>query len=326
MKKIFVSILFVGLFIAGVIFGINGSDNDKLIKRTQIIMGTVVEIQLREIDKNKSDELFNLAFNEIKRIDNLFSNYKSESIISLINQRKFNGDGIDKEIISVLLKCDEFNKLTNGAFDASLGSLLQVWGFEKEEPKLPTNEEIKSALKKSGWSKLKFVNNNILFDDDLILNLGAIAKGYAVDKAYEVLDKYGVNEFLINAGGEVKTKGLWQIGIQHPRNENEMIAVVNFKDMAIATSGDYEQYFIHNGKRYHHIFDGRTGYPADNVQSVTVIARDDLTADALATGLFVLGIENGISLADSLSDVEAMFVDGNGKIYFTKGFKNYLRN
>ncbi len=156
--------------------------------------------------------------------------------------------------------------------------------------------------------------------------MGAIAKGYAVDKAMEVLLKKGISDGLINAGGEIKVIGeQWIVGIQHPREINFLAAKIKLdNNTAVATSGDYEQFFEKDGRRYHHILNPKTGYPADELQSVSLIAQDVTIADGLATAVFVLGTTKGLRLIESLPETEAMIIDSSGFMSYSSGFKKFL--
>ena len=157
------------------------------------------------------------------------------------------------------------------------------------------------------------------------LNFGAIAKGYAVDRAIDVLKTLGIKEALVNAGGEISVIGNdWIVGIQHPREINSIIKKIKLDGFTVATSGDYEQYFEVDGNRYHHILDPKTGYPSKGLQSVTIINKSNAIADALATAVFVMGKENGIKLIESLDDTEAMIIDDEGKIFYSSGFEKFL--
>ena len=150
----------------------------------------------------------------------------------------------------------------------------------------------------------------------MAINLGGVAKGYALDRAIKVLKERKVKEALINAGGDIKIMGKrdWKIGLQHPRKEDEVLAVIKLKDQAIATSGDYQRYFIKKGKRYHHIINPETGYPANKCMSVTIIGPNAIQTDILATGVFILGPEKGMELIEILENVEGIIVDVQGKI------------
>ena len=161
----------------------------------------------------------------------------------------------------------------------------------------------------------------------MALDLGAIAKGYALDRAIKVLQGRGVKEALINVGGDVRVMGerVWKIGLQHPRKEKEVLAVIRLKDQAIATSGDYQRYFIEEGKRYHHIINPKTGYPAQKCMGVTIFAPQATQADILATGIFILGPETGMKLIEFLEGVEGIIIDSQGKILLSSNLKGRLQ-
>jgi thiamine biosynthesis lipoprotein len=224
--------------------------------------------------------------------------------------------------------CDSVWKKSDGCFDVALESLIQVWGFDSKSPEVPNELEIKSALLESNWNKLKLINDGKVFRSTKTgLNFGAIAKGYAVDKAVDVLQKSGIQSALVNAGGEIKTIGNdWVVGVQHPREPNEIIRRIKLNGMSAATSGDYENYFEKDGARFHHILDPMTGYPARGIQSVTVLNINNAIADGLATAVFVMGKEKGLELIEKLRDTEAMIIDQQGKIYYSSGFEKFLIN
>lgn len=329
MKKIigytvFVIVLFfIGFFIAR-----NNSDESRIFKRTQILLGTVVEIQVRDADEKKAEDAIQKAFAEVKRIDDLFTTYNEESQIWKFNNSSDSIFSIDQEVYRLMVICDSITKLSNGCFDVSLDNLTKEWGFYSDNPELPAKVQIDSALLLSGWNNITLLVDNKIYKNKKVgLNFGAIAKGYAVDKAITVLKNSGIKEALVNAGGEISVIGNdWIVGIQHPRENNSIIKKIKLDGYTVATSGDYEQYFEVDGVRYHHILDPKTGYPSTGLQSVTIINKSNTIADALATGVFVMGKENGMKLIESLDDTETMIIDNNGKIFYSSGFENFLIN
>ncbi len=328
MKKfIGYTVLVIVLFLIGFFIARNSSDEEvKTIKRTKILLGTVVEIQVRDADEQKAEDAITKAFAEVKRIDDLFTTYNEASSVWKINNSTDTINNIESEIYNLMVLCDSITKLSNGSFDVSLDNLTKAWGFYTDDPQLPTKSEIDSALLNSGWQKITLLGDNkIIKKDNVGLNFGAIAKGYAVDKAIDVLKKLGINEALVNAGGEISVIGNdWIVGIQHPREINSIIKKIKLNGYTVATSGDYEQYFEVDGKRYHHILDPKTGYPSKGLQSVTIINKSNSIADALATAVFVMGKENGTKLIETLDDTEAMIIDDNGKIFYSSGFEKFL--
>ena len=227
----------------------------------------------------------------------------------------------------MMRQCEAFWRSTSGAFDAGLGAVIDAWGFNRGKAAVPSASQLMKALKNSGWRHVRLEEGfRVRRTAPVQFDFGAIAKGYAVDRAVTVLRRNGMVEALVNAGGEIRsTGGTWLIGIQHPRKQGEMIRRLKLREMAVATSGDYEQYFEADGKRYHHILDPRTLQPARSCQSVTVIAREGVWADGLDTGIFVMGPERGMELVEQLPDVEAIIIDAEGHLLVSSGLKQRVR-
>lgn len=283
--------------------------------QTRLIMGTVVEITAQ--DKKAIDA----AFTEIERIDALMSNYRPNSEISQLNA---NGQAkVSHDTLYVIKMAKYFHKLSGGAFDITVGPLVKLWNIkenmqkEARQIKIPSQERINSALSyvSSNFIEIDEKNSIIrLRKKGVSLDLGAIAKGYAVDRAVAILKHYGVKSALVNAGGQIYCLGRkgflpWGVGLQDPRKPGGLLGTFKLTNRAVSTSGDYEQYFIYNNKHYTHIIDPRNGYPADNsICSVSVFADGGLTADALSTVIFVLGEEKGRKLAAKFKHVEVRII------------------
>ena len=199
--------------------------------------------------------------------------------------------------------------------------MIELWGFNSEEKRVPDKTEIEKILSLVDYRNVDIVREKTgtvvkLLKPGMKIDLGAIAKGYVVDRMAAVLKSGGITRAIVNAGGDIYALGNpagksgWEIGIRDPRNYNGIIDVIKVKNKAVATSGDYEKFFFKNGKRYSHIIDPRSGMPAGGLVSVTVIAETSLEADALATTLFVLGKEQGEKLIGKLENVEAFFKEG----------------
>jgi len=300
--------------------------NSKTIKRTTIAMGSTVEIQVRGVNEVIANKAINAGFEEAKRIDTLFSTYMTGNPMWKLNNTNADEIIVDKEFFYVLKKCDEFWKLTDGCFDVTLENLIELIGFDKNSPNIPPPQKIKEALKKIGWKNITLKEPDILIKPaNIKLNFNACIPGYAADRIANILSNYGIKNYLINVGGEIFARGKdWKIGIQHPRKQFELLATIKVDGKGVSTSGDYEQFFKKGKKTFTHIFNPVTGYPANECQSVTVIADDAMTADALSTGIFVLGPEKGIKLAESLKNVEVMIVDSSGVIHQSSNFEKYL--
>jgi FAD:protein FMN transferase len=314
---VFLVLFFIGYRIA------SDSGGSDVVSRTRVLMGTIVEIQIKETDEEVADAAINEAFNEINRIDILFSPYQESGSVYNINYSNDPLFKIEGDLLRVFEYSDSLWKLTGGAFDPTLHVLTELWRFDTE-PVFPGEDSIKSVIKKTGWDKIGF-NEGSFSRNGVMFNFGAIAKGYAVDKAIDVLKKNNIKSALVDAGGEIKSIGnFWKVGIQDPRESNSLINVIELNDMSVATSGDYEQYFEYQGKRYHHILDPATGFPGIKSRSVTVITKQNVIADALATGIFIMGPIDGLSIIEKIKDTEAMIIDSQGEVWMSSGFNNYI--
>lgn len=289
-------------------------------------MGSTIEIQVREADEAKANKAISAAFAESKRLDTLFSTYLRNNNMWRINNNDEEKLVVDNETYLMLKKSDELWKQTDGAFDVAIGKIIDLVGFENNSPRLPLPQEVIKAVKNVGWKKIRLTDPNVLFKPKNVkISFNAIVPGYAADKCSQILEKNGIKNYLVNVGGEIFAKGKdWKIGIQHPRKQNELLGAIVAGGFGVSTSGDYQQYFKKDGKRFTHIFNPVTGYPANQCEAVTIIAKDALTADALSTGIFVLGPIKGMNLIEKLKDVEGIIIDTTGTIHESSGFKNFL--
>ncbi|MFH0731564.1 MAG: FAD:protein FMN transferase [Candidatus Omnitrophota bacterium] len=271
-------------------------------------MGTFIEV------KSPHKEAAGIVFKEIKRIESLLSKYNPESEVSRLN--KSGALNVSPETFFVVKKSKEFWQATGGAFDITVSPLIDLWGFTDKKYNVPAKEEIENTLKLIGSDKiiLEDKDNTIKFSTfGMKIDLGAVAKGYALDCAKNKLKQAGIENCLLNAGGQVFALGNnyglpWRVAIRGAR-ENKFAGYLELENKSVSTSGDYEQFFLEGNKRYAHIIDPKTGYPVDSdVVSVTVVAEDGLTADVLSTAIFVLGKEKGKSLAKKFPDTKVKII------------------
>jgi thiamine biosynthesis lipoprotein len=299
--------------------GVSGSQADPSYRETNFLMDTVVQVTVWG-DPKAAAKAGDSAFAAMKEVASWSDAFAPESEISRFNAAagkepvKVNG-----EFLSVLEQSLEFGKVSDGSFDVTIGPVIRLWGFGGENPKVPAPDKLKAALKLVGYQKVR-VNRAkstvFLPEAGMLLDLGAVAKGYAVDRAGEALRRSvaqgRIKAGLINAGGDVLVVGPrpqggpWSIGVQHPRAEG-LITTVELTNGAAVTSGDYERFFTVGGVRYCHILDPRTGYPPRLLSSVTILAPDSTIGDMLSTALFVLGPEKGKALLGRFSS-QAVFV------------------
>lgn len=298
----------------------------KPLKQTEMIMGTLVEITVIPGNEKAIRE----AFEALKKVDALMSTYKEDSEISILNRE--GKAQVSEETLEVIEDAIKFSNLTDGAFDITCRPLINLWKKAKKEEKVPTEEEIEEAISLVGYQRIILEGNQIRLEKKgMQIDLGGIAKGYAVDKAIEALKKNGIKRALVNAGGDLYALGTdpqgekWQIGVQDPREEDKIIDIIKVKDKAVATSGDYRRYFTLEGKRFSHIVNPKTGLTVQDVpMSVTIIGPDATTTDALSTGVFVLGPEEGMKLIESLPEVEGMIISEGMKKLTSQGWGELL--
>jgi thiamine biosynthesis lipoprotein len=250
------------------------------------------------------------------------SNYREDSEISRVNRDAGKKETkVSPEMLRMIERAIEFSSLSEGAFDITIGPVFRLWNFR--EGKFPEEKNLRENLKKVGYRQIKIDRSRssiFLQEEGMEIDLGAIAKGYAVDSASAVLKEKGIENFLVNAGGDLKVSGSkekgvpWIVGIQHPRLPSKMVAKLSPRQAGVATSGDYKKFFIERGERYHHLLNPSTGTPARECQSVTVMAPSAMAADALATAVFVLGPKKGLALVERMNDVHAIIVDRGGSV------------
>lgn len=304
------------------------------------VMGPIIARITVVSDRLGEDEMKSAvegAFAEVHRVDALMSHYKPDSDITRFNEAPPNEwVKVDRLTFGVLEQSQKVSELTGGAFDPTVMPLVTLWGFwPVRQLNVPSEEEIRQALVHVGYKKLSLDSSRhalLKTAEGVTLDLGAIAKGYAVDKAIEALRGRGVTDALVEIGGETRVIGRnkegnpWRIGVLHPARRG-YLAILELSDMAVATSGDYMSFFILDGKRYSHLLDPHTGKPiANDIASVTILHKECLMADALATGVSVMGLEKGMKLIESLPGTEAIIARRKGdsgeiEVFVSKGLK-----
>ena len=278
-------------------------NKEKMYKETRIALYTVVTVTVYSDSKQKANTAIDSTFKELDRLGRLLNFYSGDSEVSMIN--RYAGTEpvkVSKETLEVIDKALSISRSTDGAFDITIGAIVKLWDFEKQI--LPDDKSIKEKLKLVGYKNVivdKARSTVFLQKKGMQIDLGGIEKGYATDRAVNVLKQNGITAGIIAVGGEVKPFGIkpdgkpWRVGIKNPSQkgkEDEVFAIVNLTGKAISTSGGYEKFFVKDGKWYHHILNPATGYPAYECQSVSVIAND--APDGFPTGIFVLGPQKGM--------------------------------
>jgi thiamine biosynthesis lipoprotein len=302
-----------------------------LFKYHQVAMGTVIEITLVGDNEVQANKAALQGFQEIKRIEQLMSPWLDSSDVTRINRsagREW--VKVSSEIIEVIKKAQEISELSKDGFDITVGPLTELWRKAREKKIPPSAEEVKEKLDLVNFRNIEVDREGKIYlkKKGMAIDLGGIAKGYAVDRAFDVLRSLGHRNLIVNAGGDLRVGGLknnqpWSIGIQNPREPQKILTRISATDMAVATSGDYEKFFIYEGKRYHHIFNPKNGFPTEDCQSATIVTKDCITADALATAVFVLGPEKGYSLCQKLEGVDCLIVHKDGKMIISPNLKTW---
>ena len=304
-------------------------------EETRDLMDTYVRVVIYA-DEGIAEEAISAAFARMEEIERIATTWDNEGEAFKLNQDGYLDTPSD-ELLELIRMSIDYSELTDGSFDITCQSLLDLWSYspnaEKQFWELDAATQqaaINEALKLVGPDKIVIEDNTISFKEEgTKITLGGIAKGYAVDEALEVLKDMGIKYALVDAGGDIGTIGskpdneLWDIALVNPDDTSEYLVDFKIKDKSVVTSGNYERYFDLE-KEVHHIINPETGYSATGCISVTIIAESCTQADILATGVFVMGPENGMRLVESLDDVEGFIVDADGIIHQSSGLSRYL--
>jgi len=320
------------------------SSDIKLIKQTRMIMGTFAEVSVYSNDEKTAGKAIEEALDEMERMDRIMSNYNNDSELSQLNKKAAKSPApCHEELLDVIEQSQYYSELSSGAFDVTISPIVALWGFFNEKGHIPPNKEIEKLLPAVSYKNIvinksddpKKPSTVFLKNTQTQIDLGAIGKGYAVDKALETIKKSGIGNACINLGGNIyvlgtpTNKNAWKIGIQHPRDKDEILGYLELKDEATATSGDYERFFEINGKRYSHIIDPRTGRPVNGTIAATIVAPTGTKVDALSTSVFVLGHEKGLKFIKNIPDANAMIAyegkEGKIMIDMTRGFADKFK-
>ena len=303
----------------------------------RVVMGTFAHIIAVAADSKTANAGIEAAFGQLKRVDEVMSDYKNDSQLSRVNRDAFSKPvPVDDDLFEVLTLASEYSKQTSGAFDVTIGPVVGLWRKAGATGLVPTAAELAQARAKVGHQKLIFdeENKTVRFAvEGMLLDLGGIAKGYAIDLAVEAMQKVGAVGGLVDVGGDIrcfgqpsKTKDTWLVGLQNPDVEDELLLVLKLRDVTVATSGNYHRFALIDGKRYSHIINPQAGSSADELVSVSIVARTATAADALATAVSVLGREKGLELVDSMAETEAILVPAGetDELIHTDGVRQYV--
>jgi thiamine biosynthesis lipoprotein len=297
------------------------------------MMDTVITISVVSHSKDHAERAINTAFLEIKRLEALFDFYSPNSEVSQINKNAgISRVKVSPDMLTVLDKASFVSEKTEGAFDVTTGCLLELYDFSQGIK--PPQSALEKRLPLVNYRAVhinKKDSTAFLEKKGMLIDLGGVVKGYTADKTVEMLKRSGIDSGIVAIAGDIKTFGLkpngtrWKVGIKDPRAEDQddIIAALDLKDLAISTSGDYERYFILDGRRYHHLLSPTTGYPVHTCQSASIITEEGVLADAFATGVFILGSEKGIKIIEQLG-FDGLIIDKEGHVHVTSNIREKI--
>ena len=300
----------------------------RMFSQSRFLLDTVIDITVVSRSPKEATAAIDAAYAEIKRIEALLSKYVPESQVSAINRQAGESETtqVDAEVTVIVQRALDYTERTSGMFNMAIGAIIDLWGIGTEHEGVPDTGELSQSLQLIDPRDVTIEGQTVhLTQAGMLIDLGGIAKGYGIDQALAIIQAHGIQHVLVNAGGDIRSTGAkpdgtpWRIGIQHPR-ENGLLGVVELRDAAITTSGDYERFFVHDDVRYHHLFDPRTGMPARGCQSVTILTNTAEAADVYSTAVFIMGPEQGLAFVEDHAELEGMIVRADGSIATSSGF------
>ncbi|WP_019528325.1 FAD:protein FMN transferase [Dasania marina] len=312
--------LIAGVFCCAMVF--SSSAYAVWLSDSQAIMGTSVTVELWADDEPQGQRAMQAVFTEMRRIDKAMNPWDEHSELAAINRQAAIAPVlISDELVQIINKALFYSQLSEGAFDISFASVSRFYNFRAG--KKPSEQQRKAMQGAINYRNIQLDENaeTLFFSDKRIsIDLGGIAKGYAVDQGIALLAKHGITSAIVSAGGDSRILGdkhgkPWVMGIRHPRDKNKHALRIPLADTAISTSGDYERFFMEGDVRHHHIINPKTSYSAPAVQSVSVLANKAIDSDALSTTVFVLGVSKGLALINQLPGIDAIIIDGQGLLH-----------
>jgi thiamine biosynthesis lipoprotein len=304
------------------------------VTRTDKMMGTIIKIVIVGVEEAEAAPVVNAALAEMHRLEGVLSEWQPDSEISRINQAAgLHPVEVGPDTLRNVEVSNEVSKWSDGAFDLSWAALRDLYTFQPGKERVPTQAELDQRLPLINWHDIvvdKKKSTVFLKKKGMLLGTGGIAKGYALDRAADILQKGGLSNYMIFGGGQVLVHGkkgdrLWRVGIQHPRMD-DYFAFLELTDASISTSGDYEHAFFKDGKRWHHIVDLSTGRPVEHTSSVTVVCPSGFYGDAVDTAMFIMGADKTLKKLDSAPGppMDVLLVDADMRVHMSKGMEQHV--
>lgn len=299
--------------------------------RDALLMGSRFDITIVDKDSVSAEKNIERAIAEISRIENLISEWRSDTQISEVNRNAgIRAVKVDREVFELTKRALDFSKITNGAFDISIAAIDKIWKFDGSMEKMPSAETIKKSIEKVGYQHIELdsIHSTIYLKlPGMKIGFGATGKGYAAEKGKQLLLSLGIESGIVNASGDMTVWGTqldgrpWKIGISSPFESGEILKVLLLNNTAVVTSGDYQKFVEFNGKYYSHIINPKTGFPANGLRSVTIIGPDAEIANGISTSIMVLGKEKGLQLIKKYPDYSCLLITDKGKEIKSGKFK-----
>lgn len=304
-------------------------------QRPVTLMGSRFDITIVAADSAKAEKHIDEVISEMSRIEDLISDWKERSQISEVNRNAgIKSVKVDREVFELTKRALYFSKITDGAFDISYAAMDRIWKFDGSMKQMPTPDEIKKSVAKVGYQNIELdsLNSTIFLKlSGMKIGFGSTGKGYAADKGRKLMENKGIKAGIVNASGDMTTWGVkpngkaWNVGITNPFDEEKYLAIISLKREAVTTSGSYEKYVEFNGKRYAHIINPVTGYPATGLISVTVIGPSAEQANGFSTSIMVLGKDKGLALIQKHPAYRCVMVTDDGEIVKSANFRGKVK-
>lgn len=300
----------------------------KAFKKSCKLMGSAFEFCVIDASASKAHRAIEKGIAETERIEQLLSEFINNSITSILNSKAGNQpEPVSEEVFELINRSQQISTITNGFFDISVGPLKKLYQFKRQNFAMPSNDDIRQALKKVGFNHIELnANNNSVYlkKSQMHISFAAIGKGYAADCVKKLWVNDGIEAGYINASGDLSAFGYnetgepWKVGIANPDTQKDILFYVPLNHVAVATSGDYEQHFMYKGERFSHNINPLTGFPIKGIKSVSVFSPSAELSDALATAVYAMGTEKGIRFIDRLPQTHAIIIDDNNTVFFSK--------
>ena len=298
-------------------------------KRSCKLMGNHFEISVVTDNEQWGNEKINIGVSEIQRIERLLTTFSDDSETNLVNRNAgILPVEVSRETFDLIQRSMRISAITQGAFDITYGSIdKRLWNFDQNMTSLPDKETAKKMVRLINYRNIVLDQEKgtvYLKEKGMRIGFGGIGKGYAAERAKQVMRQAGVESGVVNASGDLTTWGVqpdgkeWTVGIANPNANGQVFSYMSISGMAVATSGNYEKYVMINGKKYSHTIDPRTGLPVSGIKSVTIITTNAEIADAMATPVMIMGIETGLDMINQIKDIEAVIIDDNDRVYTSK--------